>query len=141
MLWAFLPVAGVVMDSFAGAVSTAIACINSKRGCISVKKDVDMYRFAVDRVKVFATPGPSNTDLDTFADPPSTGHLKVVVRTPSIFVRKETKRTIESPTYCDDRSPQVKRVRNEIQVTDQHHNKKVVKYPFLCTMFLSELVP
>ena len=40
----------VVLDSCAGSMTTAIACVNTKRKCIAIEKDENYYKIGCDRV-------------------------------------------------------------------------------------------
>lgn len=64
----FVPANGIVMDPFAVNMSTSIACMESKRGCISVEMDSESFRFADRRIRIFESPGVSITYLDTYAE-------------------------------------------------------------------------
>lgn len=58
-----------MLDPFGGALSTALACLQVNRSCISLTNNCADARFAKSRLRIFATMSATLQDLGTYSDP------------------------------------------------------------------------
>ncbi len=63
------PVQGSVIDPLGGTGTSTISCLETNRSCVCLENDIECYRFAVGRARIFATPGATMQDLDDYAEP------------------------------------------------------------------------
>ena len=65
----FTPTEGSVIDPFGGPLCTSLACLQTRRTCISMNAPSDEMRYAVGRLRVFATPNATMEHLEEYTDP------------------------------------------------------------------------
>ena len=63
------PTEGTIFDPVAGALTAAIACINTGRQCYAVEEDPVLFSYAIGRLRIMSTPETSMQDLSDFSDP------------------------------------------------------------------------
>ena len=64
------PMEGALIDPFGGPLSTCLACLQTGRSCTAMDEDSNRFRFALGRLRVFATPDASMEDHTVYS-----GHL------------------------------------------------------------------
>ena len=63
------PPLGSVLDPRAGVMEITLACLQNKRRCLSLEREKECYRFAIGRVRIFATPEAHMENLSAYVDP------------------------------------------------------------------------
>lgn len=51
LLTTFCPDGGLVLDAYGGTLTTALACIETRRSCVSIEKDPECFRLAHERLR------------------------------------------------------------------------------------------
>lgn len=64
----FSPSNGAVLDPFGGPLSVAIACLKTDRTCLTIQRRSPGLKYAVGRLRVFATPDATLANLESFVD-------------------------------------------------------------------------
>lgn len=67
----FTPCEGSVMDPFGGALSTALACLNTGRSCTIMDDTSEALDYAIGRLRIFATPTATMAHLHIYTDVPT----------------------------------------------------------------------
>ena len=65
----FTPSNGAVLDPMAGALTAGIASLHTGRKCILLEKNPGLYKFAVGRLRIFATPQATMKSLGEYSGP------------------------------------------------------------------------
>lgn len=66
---AFTPSEGSVMDPFAGPLTSSIACMETGRTCISMSDHGTSTKYAIGRLRIFATPNATMEHLGAYTEP------------------------------------------------------------------------
>ena len=63
----FCPFEGVVVDPFPGPLTTALACLKSKRSCVSISSECDGFNYALGRLRIHAAGNATLEQLEDFS--------------------------------------------------------------------------
>lgn len=66
----FCPSEGSVLDPFGGPMTVSLACMKSSRSCITIDRSNPGRKYALGRLRVYATPDATMAKLATFVDDP-----------------------------------------------------------------------
>ena len=64
----FSPSCGSVINPFAGPMTVALACLKTSRSCVSIEDSTPAMKYAIARLRVYATPTSTMEKLYTYVD-------------------------------------------------------------------------
>ena len=65
----FTPSEGLVIDPFGGPLTTSLACLQTNRSCIKMDNSSEAMKYAIGRLRIFATPSATMEHLEMYTEP------------------------------------------------------------------------